>query len=537
MRDATAVPSEDAVGAGIEKPVIDRSASDRGSGPRGMAAKLAVFAVAALCALPILWDLGELGLHGDEAIYVTVAERVAETGQWAPLPGGAGAFVRKPPLLIWASAGSRVLFGDSEWAYRLPGAVAGWLGCLVTLAFGASLGSRFAGCLAALLLATAPGLLHLHGLRDAVTEPWLLLATASSLLVASRLGGWRSWSALALLSVMNGLSKGLLGLAVVGGTLLLAAAGELLRERFVRECGGEPWSRAALAALVAVLPGTVVYFAWLRFSLENWTKVVALLARDIGERARSGLDPGHLRPLSMIVETYWENFGTFAPLAVAGLAVILAADWRSTRPGTRWRSRWLLAAWIGAAILPVACSVSRLPWYLYPGFPAIALAGGFATRDLLSAARSRSLALAVLVGAGLTLAGGTRVREFVVARPTLDACSLAALDRIRRGDPKVHVFADANLGPRRDLPGNLRGWNAFYIRRFETLEPPALPSPEEGCAFLVTHRPEAWIGVGAGLYRAARVDLPRAAAGDLGLVVLDLCGGRFARTASGGEVR
>lgn len=516
----------------------DRLASeDPGAGRAGRHSLFVLLAVAGLCALPIFWDLGEHGIHGDEAIYVTVAERVAETGQWAPLPGGAGAFVRKPPLLIWASAGSRVLFGDSEWAYRLPGAVAGWLGCLVTLAFGASLGSRFAGCVAALLLATAPGLLHLHGLRDAVTEPWLLLATASSLLVASRLGGWRSWSALALLSAMNGLSKGPLGLAVVAGTLLLAAAGALLRGRFVRAAGDRSVGHAALAALVAVLPGALAYLAWLLYSLASWAKVAAWLARDVGERALSGVDSGHLRPLSTIVETYWGNFGFFAPLGVGGLVLVLAAGWRSTRPETRWSDRWLLASWIGAAILPVAVSVSRLPWYLYPGFPALALAAGLATRDLLSAANSRSLALAGLVAASLALAGGTRVRELAVTWPTRDARSLAELERMRRSDPTVRVFADAILGPRRHLSGPLRGWNAYYARRFEPLEPPTLPSAEGECSLLVTPRPEVWEAVGTDSRRAARVEVPRAAAGDLQLVVIDLCAGRFARATTGAGER
>jgi 4-amino-4-deoxy-L-arabinose transferase-like glycosyltransferase len=70
------------------------------------------------------WQLGYAGLHGDEDIMALAARGLLEHG--APILPGDMVYVRAL-LHTYIIAGSMWLFGDSEWAMRLPSAVVGSL--------------------------------------------------------------------------------------------------------------------------------------------------------------------------------------------------------------------------------------------------------------------------------------------------------------------------------------------------------------------------------------------------------------------------
>jgi 4-amino-4-deoxy-L-arabinose transferase-like glycosyltransferase len=70
------------------------------------------------------WHLDNVGLHGDEDIMGLAARGIVEQG--VPiLPGGM--FYRRALAHSYLLAGSTMLFGDNEWALRLPSAVVGSL--------------------------------------------------------------------------------------------------------------------------------------------------------------------------------------------------------------------------------------------------------------------------------------------------------------------------------------------------------------------------------------------------------------------------
>ncbi len=84
------------------------------------------------------WNLGLVGLHGDEETMAMPTMGLLETGE-PLLPSGM--FYPRAILQIYAMAGSVLMFGESEWALRLPSVLAGIV--LVLLAFFA--GRRFLG--------------------------------------------------------------------------------------------------------------------------------------------------------------------------------------------------------------------------------------------------------------------------------------------------------------------------------------------------------------------------------------------------------
>ncbi len=83
-----------------------------------------------------------LGL--DESIYSHVAREAALAGHWLPLTWEGHPFIGKPPLGLWLMGLSAKIFGPSEWALRLPSALAGGL----CVAYSVALGDLVLGSLA-----------------------------------------------------------------------------------------------------------------------------------------------------------------------------------------------------------------------------------------------------------------------------------------------------------------------------------------------------------------------------------------------------
>lgn len=70
------------------------------------------------------WGLGNVGLHGDEETMAMPAMAILDTGQ-PYLPSGM--YYSRALLNIYMMSGSVWLFGESEWAFRLPSALVGSL--------------------------------------------------------------------------------------------------------------------------------------------------------------------------------------------------------------------------------------------------------------------------------------------------------------------------------------------------------------------------------------------------------------------------
>src|SRR5262245_51738015 len=68
------------------------------------------------------WRLGEPGLHGDEETMAMAAMHIVRDG-WPILPSGM--FYPRGLSELYLMAGSVQLFGESEWSFRLPSALAG----------------------------------------------------------------------------------------------------------------------------------------------------------------------------------------------------------------------------------------------------------------------------------------------------------------------------------------------------------------------------------------------------------------------------
>jgi len=94
---------------------------------------LALWLILGVGTLLRFWGLGDVGLHGDEETMAMSAMAILETGQ-PVLPSGM--YYSRALLNIYMMSGSVWLFGESEWAFRLPSAIVGSLAGLAAFFMG-----------------------------------------------------------------------------------------------------------------------------------------------------------------------------------------------------------------------------------------------------------------------------------------------------------------------------------------------------------------------------------------------------------------
>ncbi len=414
-----------------------------------------------------------------EARYAEVAREMAAGGSWLIPHLMDRPHLTKPPLTYWLSAISMKIFGPHAWAARLPVALAFLITVMMTADLGRRLwpspaGGHWAGW--ALLLSALP-----LGASNILTADSLvaLFGTASiwcawRSITQSDLSRGRTWAlgfyaALALAF----LTKGPPGLLVA---LALVPFAFRYRQRYpfrrlLTPLGLSLFSVLALPWYLAVgllLPGTFSY--WLG------TETVG---RIFGDSHRN-------MPFILYIPIL---LGGALP---AGFLLPHAARrlWRAHRSSSPDRAPAELLFWWMILPLAVFCLVrSRLPLYLLPLFPPLALLVG---RWLALSLGDRTVPLSaatliVAVAGGIWMGGRMGVfqvpelQEFLDLQPDPRPPAHAILaDAL---NARVHPQAFATT-PSISHRGN---GLAFYLRR--TLDPVDLRSRSEILAGCRTGRP------------------------------------------------
>ena len=334
------------------------------------------------------------GAHGfaladpDEARYGEIAREMIERGDWATPHLNQVKYLEKPPLVYWATALSFLGLGQSEFAARVPTVLAG----LVTLLLSALLARRLYGSQTALLATAMLAWAPLFGFLSIVlTLDMSLTACTTAAMVAV----WRAWSGggdrrwvrvAYAATALAMLVKGPVAVVLVGGTtfLFLVAHGgwRALRPWF-------DWRALALAALI-VLPWFLLV-GWRNPEFWNYFIVDQHLHRYTSTKEH-GEPIWYFAPVVLAGLAPWSLALLFDPALLRG-----ALDPRRWVPGTRF-----LALWAAVILVFFSLSVSKLPTYVLPALPPLAILGA---RTLLwGIERGRSVGL--MRAAWLLLVGG-----------------------------------------------------------------------------------------------------------------------------------
>ena len=332
-------------------------------------------------------------IPSDEGRYAEIAREMLVTGDWVTPRYNGYKYFEKPPLQIWATATAFNIFGVGDWQARLWTALTGFL-TIVFIGFtGARIYSARAGWLAAVALASSPMWViggHINSLDMGLSAFLvaalcsLLLAQTSSNKTYSRNWMWACWAFMALAT----LSKGVIGVAIPGMVFAVYS---------ITAWDWKIWKR------LHIISGSILFLA----ITAPW---FVLIAQRNPEFLEFFFIHEHLQRFTQTAHSRTGPIYFFLPLLLLGFL-----PWIAQVPGAiaqTWRERnrefssgWLLTCWFVVILGFFSISQSKLPGYIIPLFPALALIVGSQLDRNLGSSNSLSLPWQLQTGFFVILGG------------------------------------------------------------------------------------------------------------------------------------
>ena len=321
----------------------------------------------------LFWRLGAQPLQNwDEGRLAVSAAEMLQNHRWLVVhfQQKPDLWNTKPPLLVWLQALSLHMFGYSEWAFRLPTALAALVLTVLVAAFARRwLGGPLAGLLAGLALLSSKGFVTQHVARSGDYEALLLLFTTAQVLAAFAWLQTQRPRYLLLLGAAVGLA--VLTKSVAGLFLLPGIAIEIGRRGRLMPLLRQPaaWVAAGLAIGPPLLWYTVREQAAPGYLQAVWQN-------ELGGRMLGTLEQHDFPWYWYLTSFVNQQFLLWTPW-------VLAAGWAlARRPRQRPAHRFLtLAAWAGGIfMITISLASTKLAWYDAPLYPLLALllGGGLA---------------------------------------------------------------------------------------------------------------------------------------------------------------
>ncbi|MFZ6657990.1 glycosyltransferase family 39 protein [Undibacterium sp. TJN19] len=298
----------------------------------------------------------------DEGRYAEMAREMLATGDWITLRLNGIKYFEKPPLQNWMNALTFAVFGLGDWQARLWTGLNGLLGVAAVAYTGSKVFSGRVGITAALVLGSSfywAGMGHVNSLDMGLSG--MMTLSLCGLLVAQsadkdskteRNAMLVCWLGMALATM----SKGLIGFVLPGAVLVIYTV--VTRDLRL-------WTRLHMGK------GLVLFFA----VTAPWFILIALK------------NPEH--PKFFFIHEHFDRFTSnvhkrggawyyFFPILILGaipwigiLLQGLVAGLRDNGPG--FQPRKVLFIWVVFLFFFFSVSGSKLPGYILPIFPALAL--------------------------------------------------------------------------------------------------------------------------------------------------------------------
>jgi len=300
-------------------------------------------------------------IPSDEGRYAEIAREMLVTGDWVTPRYNGYKYFEKPPLQAWATAATFQVFGIGDWQARLWTALTGFLTILLVGFTGARIFNARAGWLAAVVLASSPMWVisgHFNSLDMGLSA--FLVAALCSLLIAQnshnknscRNWMWACWVFMALAT----LSKGVIGAAIPAMVFIAYS---------LSTWDWKIWTRLRLFS------GTILFLA----ITAPW---FVLVAQRNPEFLEFFFIHEHLQRFTQDAHSRTGPIYYFIPLLLIGILPwvlqipgAIAQAWSERR--REFSAGWLLVCWFVVIFAFFSVSQSKLPGYIIPVFPALAL--------------------------------------------------------------------------------------------------------------------------------------------------------------------
>jgi 4-amino-4-deoxy-L-arabinose transferase-like glycosyltransferase len=328
--------------------------------------------------LAIVW-LGSLGwrhlIPSDEGRYAEIAREMLVSGNWIVPRYNGYLYFEKPPLQMWANALTFQLFGLGEWQARLWTGLTSFFSILMVGFTVYKIWGGRAGTISALVLASCPLWViggHFNSLDMGIA--FFMSAALCTLILAlhapEKSRAEQRWMltcwAMMALSV---LSKGLIGIVLPGFVLIMYS---------ISGRDWHSWKR------MHWLWGAFIFF----LITTPWFVLVA-------QQHTSFLD-------FFFIHEHFERFTTnehqrsapwyfFIPLILVGVipwllhlprAILIGVNSRQDQ-STPFKPLWLCVTWVICITVFFSLSNSKLPGYIFPVIPALAILLGYSILLLL----------------------------------------------------------------------------------------------------------------------------------------------------------
>ena len=344
-----------------------------------------------LAALVVAWFAGlnyRKLANPDEGRYAEIPREMVESGDWTTPRLNGIKYFEKPPLQYWTTALAYRAFGRSDWTARLWPALTGFLGILFAYFTGRRLfGARVGMAAAAVLASTFYYIAFAHiatldmGVTFFLSAGLFCFLLGMSCPRATReeglwmLGAWAAMAAAVL-------SKGLIGILFPG--IALTAYSIAQRDwsswRRMRPVAG------VLLFLVLAAPWFIKVslvnpeFAWFFFVHEHFARFTSTAHHRAGPF-------WYFLPVMLIGMLPWTW------LAMEGLR----DAWRTRTPTGTFSPERFLLIWIAVIFTFFSASSSKLPAYVLPLVPALALLIGLRMSRLSAMETMRRVVPAVIL--------------------------------------------------------------------------------------------------------------------------------------------
>ncbi|WP_343655408.1 glycosyltransferase family 39 protein [Cupriavidus sp.] len=369
--------------------------------PAGLPVGMVVFVVLAVL---LVWfgtlDYRHL-LRPDEGRYAEISREMFVTGDWVTIRYNALKYFEKPPFHMWVTTIAYELFGVGDWQARLCVALSGIVGLGVTMLATA----RWFGCRAGLLSGLVMLAMPMWSVAGHFNSLDMTLSGALACVLGCMLlaqhpdtppGARRAWMLACWVAMgVAILTKGLVGIALPGLVLVVYTL-------LTRDLG--LWRRLHLpTGILAMLVVTVPWF-WL-ISTKNPEFPHFFFIHEHWDRYTSTV---HSRKGSV-----WY----FVPLLLAGMLPwlgLVPRMWDVVRDragaqrgagGKPFQPALMSLVWFAAIFVFFSLSGSKLPGYIVPVFPALAILAAVALDQISDRSWNRQInALLVLAVVGLLAA-------------------------------------------------------------------------------------------------------------------------------------